>query len=238
MALPQRTARIAGLLYILIALISPIGILLIPSRLINWEDATATANNIMSSILLYRFGLMADAITILLEIVLLVLLFLLFKPVSHSLSLIAAFSRLSMTIIQSVNLLVGCIVLVLISGAGFLAAFDSNQLNSLIMLCLKTRDYGIYVWQIFFAFHLIFLGYLVFKSGYLPKLLGILLMLGCFGYLFDSIQHLLLDTRLIEVSAAVFLTIGVIGELSLALWLLIKGVNLNNYTARLATLKE
>jgi hypothetical protein len=225
----NRTARLAGLFYLIIAVFGPIGMLYIPSVLIAPDDATTTAYNIMASETLFRIGFLSDSIVFLSEIVLVVLLYVLFKPVSETLSLAAAFSRLAMAVVQGINLLNHFYVLLLLSGASYLAVFEPGQLNALVSLFLDAHEYGAYIWGAFFGLHLLFLGYLVYKSGYFPRmlcvLLGALLLFAALGYLTDSLGNMVFPGNgAISMLATVFLVPGTLGELSLALWLLIKGV--------------
>ncbi|MCD4814631.1 DUF4386 domain-containing protein [bacterium] len=221
----KTTARVVGLLYLIIAVIAPFSMMYIPSKLIVAGDATATANNIMASESLFRLSFVGDSIVFLIEIVLVVLLYVLFKPVSKTLSLVAAYARLTMTVIQGINLLNHFFVLLLLSGANYLNVFKIDQLHALVLLFLNAHNYVEYIWGIFFGLHLLVLGYLIFKSGFLPKILGVLVMLACFGYLMDSFGIILLPgNKAISIITSVFLVISVIGELSFTFWLLIKGV--------------
>jgi hypothetical protein len=221
----RKTARIAGFMYLIIAVIAPFSMLYVPSRLIVAGDATATANNIIASELLFRFSFVGDSIVFLSEIVLVVMLYILLKPVSQTLSLVAVFFRLAMTVIQGINLLNHFIVLILLSGANYLQVFEADQLHALVLLFLNAHESVVLIWGIFFSFHLIVLGYLVFKSGFFPRILGVLMMIGCFGYLMDSFRNILIpNNEAVSIITSVFLMISVIGELSFTFWLLFKGV--------------
>ncbi len=101
-----------------------------------------------------------------------------------------------------------------------------------MLLFLNLHESGIYIWQVFLGLHLIALGYLVFKSGYFPRILGILLMAACLGYLMDSLGILLPSSEAISIVSSVFLVATVIGEVSFTFWLLIKGVNVERWEIR------
>src|SRR3990170_9013290 len=101
----KMTARIAGALILIISVFAPFGMLYVPSTLIAPGDATTTASNIMASEGLFRLGIVSDSVVFLIEIVLVVMLYVLLKPVSKTLSLVAAFARLAMAVIQGINLL-------------------------------------------------------------------------------------------------------------------------------------
>jgi len=226
----NKTARLAGLLYLIIAILGPIGILYIPSQLVVPGDAAATAGKIVASETLFRISIASDSIVVLAETVLVVLLYVLFRQVSGTVSLAAAFSRLGMAVVQGVNLLNYGFILALVGGAGYLAVFQPNEANALIMLFLDGHQYGVYVWQLFFGLHCLLLGYLVYKSGYFPRILGIvlgvLLVFNAIGYMGNSYVNILVPgNQTVSMAASIFLGLGSLGELAFALWLLIKGVN-------------
>ncbi len=219
----NKTARIAGFLYLFIAVCGGFAFFAGYENLIVAGDATATANNIIASESIFRIGMAGDAFTFLGEIVLTVLLYNLFKPVNKTLSLIAAYSRLAMTAMIGVNLLNKLIALHLLSGANYLTVFASDQLNTLALLFLNGYGYGSLVWGIFFGLHLLVIGYLIFKSSYFPKILGFLFVFASFGYFIDSFGNILLPQY--EAFYTVVILATVPAELAFAFWLLIKGVN-------------
>lgn len=224
----KNTAKVAGFLLLFIAICSLFSMLYIPSTLIVPSNATTTATNIMANEGLFRAGLVGDAVIFLSETVLVALLYVLLKPVSQPLSLTAAFARLAMTIIQGINLLNHIFVLLLLSGAIYLKSFDASQINSLALLFINAHKGGFYIWEIFFGFHLIVLGYLVFKSGYFPKAIGILLILASSGYLMESFSNILFpNNEMLPTVYGVFLGISAIGELAFAFWLAIKGLEVS-----------
>src|SRR5215211_9042052 len=188
---PLVYARVAGFLVILLVLLGPFSQLYVPSTLIVPGDATATADNIRASGWLLRLGIVSDSLIFLIEIVVTVLLYVLLRPVSRTLSLVAAFARLAMAIIQGINLLPYFTALLLLSGAGYLTVFEPDQSDALALLFLNAHQYGDYIWQVFFGLHLFVLGYLIFKSGYFRRILGLLMVLGSLGYLLDSYGNIL-----------------------------------------------
>lgn len=118
-------------------------------------------------------------------------------------------------------------VLLLSSGADYLRGFTANQLHALVLLFLHLHDYGIDIAGIFWGLWLFPMGYLVFKSGFLPRILGILLMIGCVGYLIQSFAAFLFPN--FEVNIALFTFWG---EVLFPLWLVIKGVNVEQWEKR------
>src|ERR687891_34848 len=162
---PLVYARVAGFLLLFVAIIAPFSQLYVPSTLIEPGDATATANNIGASGWLFHLGIVSDSLVFLIEIVLCVLLYVLFRPVSRTLSLVAAFARLAMSVVMGINLLPYFIALLLLSGAGYLSVFEPAQSNALALVFLNAHGLGVFIWQLFFGFHLAVLGYLIYKSG-------------------------------------------------------------------------
>jgi hypothetical protein len=226
----KRTARITGGLYLVIAVASGFAFFVAYEGLVVPGDATATANNIMASEGLFRLGFVGDSVTFLSEIVLLILLYVLFRPVSKTLSLVAASFRLAMTVMQGTNLLNKVIVLLLLGGNGYSTVFEPDQLHALASLFLNAYEYGALIWGTFFGLHLLVLGYLLLKSGYFPRILGVLFVLASVGYLIDSYGNLLLPQYSQIYTWIVLATIP--AELSFAVWLLIKGVNVEQWEER------
>jgi hypothetical protein len=227
----QRTARFAGVLYLVITVAAMVAHFYMPSQIIIPEDAAATVNNIKGSTALFRLGGVGSELVILLsELVLAIVLYVLLKPVNKTLSLIAAVSRLVMTTVHGFNLINYFFVLTLVSGAGFLSAFDAGQINSLVMLFLEAHSYGFTIGIAFLTIHVFVLGYLIFKSGYFPKILGVLFIAAGVGYLVDSFA-LLLSSSYKTTPGIIAATIA-IAEIAFPLWLLIKGVNKEGWEKR------
>jgi hypothetical protein len=229
----KKQARISGILYLIIFVVAPFPFLVGRAGLVVPGDAITTANNILASGFLFRFGMVAETIVFLVEIVLAALLYVLLRPVNKSLSLAAAFSRVGEAVVQAVNLLTSALVLLLIGGTGYLAVFQSEQLQALTMLFLDANAFVILVWGLFFGLHLLLLGYLVYKSEFWPRILGILLLLGGVGYLAQSLGHILLP-QFDDILSVVVIVLAVPGELAFAIWLLVKGVNVEKWEQRSA----
>jgi hypothetical protein len=228
----QKAARIAGALYLLITALSIPVHFVIPAQLIVAGDAAATANNIVASGGLFRIGIAAELVLLLSEIVLSVLLYVLLKPVNKTLSLVSAVSRLAMTTIHGANLLTHFVVLLLLSGAGYLAVFQPSQLQALAMVFLNAYDYGFTIGIVFLFLHALVLGYLIFRSGYFPKILGVLFIIASLGYLIDSFSNVLIANY---KTGPVYLALPIaIAEIAFPLWLLIKGVNVAQWQKRVS----
>lgn len=216
-------ARISGGLYLMMA---PFAIfsLYVRSNLIVPGDATTTANNIMASEGLFRSGIVSWLISQTIFIFLLLVLYRLLKPVNKNQALLMVTLALVAVPIAFVNELNQFAALLLLSGADYLTIYDTNQLHAQVMLFLDLHTSGLYIAHIFWGLWLFPLGYLVFKSGFLPRILGVLMMIGCFGYLIDSGAFFLFPN--LDVTISQFTGLG---ELLLPLWLVFKGVNVEQW---------
>lgn len=223
-AINRIQTRVAGVLYLLLAIIGPFSLIYVPSALYVAGDAAATAQKIGASMELFRAGMVGDMLIVVIEVVLSVLLYKLLAPVSKTLSLIATSARLGMTIVQAINVLNKLFVVLLLSGDAYLQAFDVNYRQSLVMLFLSANKQTVLIWEVFFGLHLIVLAYLVYKSHYFPWVLGVLLALAALGYLADSFGNLLLP-QYVDIYTLLVSIAAPIGELAFTLWLLIKGIN-------------
>ena len=180
---------------------------------------------------LFRIGMGTELVLLLTEVVLSVLLYVLLKPVNKTLSLVAAVFRLAMTTIHGANLLTHAVVLLLLGGAGYLTVFAPNQLQALVMVFLGAYDYGFTIGIVFLILHAAILGYLIYRSGYFPRVLGILFIIASLGYLIDSFSHILIANY---SKGPVYLALPIaIAEIAFPLWLLIKGVNAEQWKKRL-----
>jgi hypothetical protein len=225
----NKIAKMEGVLHLLMAVLAGFSMMHIPSTLIVPGDAARTANNIMASEGLFRLSIVSDTLVVLIEIALVVLLYRLIKPVSRTLSLVATFSRLAMTIMMAVNLLNHLFVLLLLSGASYLTVFETAQLHALVLLFLDAHSYLVFIWGLLFALHLLVLGYLVYKSGYISRIPGVLLVIASFCYLIQDVGTILLPEY-----KATFASIGYLStiEIVFPIWLLIKGVNREKWEKR------
>jgi hypothetical protein len=217
----RKNARVAGVILLIITVFAPFSMIYVPSTLMAPENATATAHNIMASEGLLRAGIASDAVIFLLEIVLVAVLYTLLKPVNKTLSLTAAFARLAMTVIQGMNLFNYFLALLLLSETGYLTVFEPDQLYALVALFLDAHEVVAIIWGLFFGLHLLVLGYLVYRSGYISKFVGALLLLASLSYLINGFGNILFPQF-----EEIFTTIGFLSiiELAFPLWLLIKGV--------------
>jgi len=208
---PNKIARTAGALYLLLIPLGILGIMYVPTTLFVAEDIAATIKNITANKMLFRAGIVSALLVQVVNIFVVLFLYKLLKPVSKFHAMLMMVFILVGAPIALINELNYVAVLHLINSA--------NQSPELIALFLDLHKSGIFIAQIFWGLWLFPMGYLIYKSGFLPKIIGILLMVGCFGYLIDSFNFFLFPNFEITVSEFTF-----IGELLFPLWLVFKGV--------------
>jgi hypothetical protein len=199
----------------------------LPSVLIVPGDAATTANNVLASESLFRLGVVSALITQTVQILLVLALYKLLKPVNRNLALLMVIFILLGVPIAMLNELNHFVVLLLLSGADYLTVFTADQLQALVPLLLDLHEHGIMIAHIFWGLWLLPMGYLIFKSGYIPRILDVLLIIGGFGYLIDFVTFLLFPDFDVTIAEFTF-----IGELLLPLWLLIKGVDVEQWEKR------
>jgi hypothetical protein len=228
---PQVYARIGGLLYLFIFLAAPFGEFFIRDRLIVHGNAAATAQNIMGSETLFRVGIAGEMLTCVCDVVLALILYVLLRPVSRNLALLAAFMRLTFVGIYSVAKLFELLAVAVLGSADYLKAFDAGQLQALSYLSLRLHGEGYDISLIFFGWSCLVLGYLIFRSNYLPKALGVLLAAGGLGYQIGTFTDIVAPVFAANLYPWVLLP-AFVGELSLCLWLIVKGVDVPKWEAR------
>jgi len=217
----RNNARMAGLFY-LIFILTTVLASNVRSRLIVSGDAAATANNIMGSELFFRIGFVTELVSAVFFLLAAWALFVLLKPVNKNLVLLFLLLNLGGVAVECINALNLFAALQFLSGANYLNVFQTGQLQAMAMSFLNLYSSGFIIAQIFFSAWLLPLGYLVYKSRFLPRLLGILLILDFFGNLSWFLQFFLLPGY--GILAYPGNAIGFIAEISITLWLLIMGV--------------
>lgn len=223
-ASPQAYARTGGVLYLIIIVAGILGELFIRGKIIVSGDAAATAHNIMASQSLWRIGIAGDLIMHVCDVPLALIFYVLLRPVSKNLALLVVLFNLVQTAVMVANEIVLLVPLFLLGGAEYLKSVDPHQLQALSYVSLKVFDYGFGVGLIFFGCECITLGYLIFRSGYLPRILGVLMPLAGLSYLTNSFALLLVPAVAAKLFPAILLP-AFVAETSLCLWLLVKGVN-------------
>lgn len=221
----KSTARRAGFVYLLILFLAPLNLIYFPSLYIVPGNATATALKITSGELLYRVGVFVDLLDGIIFLFLASCLYELFKDVDRALARLMVLLVAVCVAFGVVNLLNLIAPLLVLSGADFLAPFTKSQLDAIALGFLKLRSNGNNVAMAFWALWLFPFGLLVIKSRFIPKLLGILLIVGGFAYLAVCFTAIVFPAYrpLVDRIALPFYAVG---EPAIIFWLLIKGVNI------------
>ena len=234
---PQVYARIGGALYLIIIVAGLIDEVFVRGSLIVPGDVAATAQNIKGSELLFRAGIVGDLIMHVCDVPLTLILYFLLRPVSKNLSSLAAIFSLLQTAVLITNKLNLVTVLLILGGADYQAAFSPHQIQGLASLSLRLHEYGFGIGLIFFGVNSIIVGYLTFRSDYLPRALGVLHAIAGLSYLINSFA-LLLAPALNEKMFPAILVPAFIGELAMCLWLLVRGVNVSKWDAQQRIIQE
>ncbi len=226
----QTYARIAGVLFLISILAGGFGEFFVPSKLIVSGDATSTANNIMASGSLFRMGFASYLVEAVCDVALTLILYVLLRPVRKDLALLAAFFRLVSTAIFGTAELFYFAASLILGGADYLKTFSPDQLNALALLSLKLYGYGGGIFLVLYGVPSILLGYLIFQSGYFPKVLGVLLALGGLGFVIRSFALVLAPAY----PSSGLLLPAVLAAVSLTLWLLVRGVDVPKWEEKAA----
>lgn len=223
---PPVMARVAGLLYLLIIVCGIFSEAAVRSVLVVAGDAAATAQNISASAGLFRLGFLADIIMLLCDVAIAVLFYLLLRPVSRTLAMAAAAFRLLQAGVLAVNMLNYYAAMLLLSGSIYAGAFEPDVLHALAMLFLQLHAHGYDLALLFFALSNLFLGWLLVRAQAFPSLLGYGLWGAALVYLIGSLGRFLVPEYHAWLMPAYI--IPLVAELSLCLWLLVKGVRVGS----------
>jgi hypothetical protein len=227
---PQLYARIGGALYLYIIAAGSFaeGV---RSNLVIPADAAATARNIIAHESLFRIGHAGELLHLACDVAVAMILYALLRPMDRNLALLAAFLRLASDVILGITEITSFAALRLLGNGEFLRAIPPDQRHSLALLAMKLHGDGYGICLVFFGFGCLPLGYLIVKAGFLPKILGVLIIGAGLAYLTNSFA-LLLDPALAAELFPGILVPAFIAEPSLALWLTVKGVNAAKWEAR------
>ncbi len=229
-ASPLLMARVAGGLWLL-CIVAGVGGFIAGSPLIVANDAAATAANILANESLFRLGFTADLISGASYLGATVFLYYVLKPVSRSLSLLAAFFGLAGVAIGGIAWVSHLAPLVLLHGDQYLSAFTMSQLQAMSMIALKLQMQVFSIGMVFFGIQCVVIGYLILRSTFLPRVLGMLLGIGGLSYVIVCFANFLLPLLGARLTPFIFL-VAFVGEGSLAAWLLVKGVNVQRWQAQ------
>jgi len=227
-ASPQRWARTAGAMYLIIIIGGFFAIGLIPGLTLVSGDTAATARNIQSHELLYRLGLADHMVLLSIGIPLTLVFYYLFRVVNRPIALLVVFFLLVGTAVEGANMLNQFVPLVLLDGGPYSGALTAQQLHALSYLALDLETIGYDIQQVFYAFYLVFIGYLVFKSTFVPRTVGVLLAIAGLCYLTYSFATFVAPGFASHLFPYIQLP-SFVGEASLCLWLLFAGVNVERW---------
>ena len=224
----RHIARIAGVLYLIIIVAGMFAEGYARPGLVVPGDAAATANNIIASEGLFRMSIVSDLIMIMSDVAIGLVFYILLWPVNRALSLLAALFRLAQAATLGINLLMLFFVLQLLSGADYLTVLGRDQVYAQSFLFLNAHSIGYKIALVFFAFSILIQGYLLYISGYFPKILGILVIVASMGYFVDNFATFILPDydAYADIFEMIVMTSALTGELVLCLWLLVKGISI------------
>jgi Domain of unknown function (DUF4386) len=218
----KNTARLAGLIYLIVILGGIFAELMVRGKLVVTGDPAATVRNIMAHETLYRWGFAVEIFYCTLNVPLILIFYRLFNPVNRNLTfLVVVFSAIG-TAVEALSLLFHFAPLILLSNKPYLSAFTTAQLQGWSYLSLRFFEYGFCISLVFFGGYCLSMGTLIYRSGFLPKFIGILLGFQGLCYLINSFANFLsphLATQFFPV-----LEVAGLGEVSFCLWLLIAGI--------------
>ncbi len=219
---PRQAAQIAGIGYVIIFVLAIFANFFVRTNLVDVNDAAATFANIAASEPLFRLGLVSFLIVFAVDVVIAWALYVVFKAAGRDISLLTAWFRLVYTTLLGVATIFFFVVLQLVSGAGYLSAFDQGQLDAQAMLALQAFNYAWLIGLFCFGLHLALLGFMILSSGIAPKWLGIVLALAGAAYVIDTLANALLSNY--AEYETIFLTMvalpSVVAELAFTVWLL------------------
>jgi hypothetical protein len=221
-ASPRPRARITGVVYLLYFLTAILGEFFLRGLVVD-GDAAATANNLLAHQLLFRWGLATGLIATACYIAVTALFYDLFKPVNRSLSMLAAFFSLVGCAILAFGSLFQLAPLVVLGGSQYLSVFKVEQLRALALMLLELSTQAGNICLVFFGFYDLLIGYLIFRSAFLPRILGALMAFAGLGWL------TFLSPPVANYLSPYILVLGFLAELLLMLWLLVKGVNVQRW---------
>jgi hypothetical protein len=220
----KTTARIAGIFYLVIIIAGMFSVLFVRDQLVVAGDPATTAHHIIGHQTLWRAGVASDLVMHLCDIPVMLIIYVLLRPVSSRLALLALLFNVIQTAVLVANKLNLMAALLPLSGGAYLKTIDPQILYTQSYLAIRLHDIGFGVGLLFFGMTLLVNGYLIRKSNYLPKVIGILLQIAGGCYLASNFGLIIAPQKFAPLSIWLMLPCF-LAELSLALWLVIKGVN-------------
>jgi hypothetical protein len=221
-----KAARIAGFIYLSMVIVAPFCLLYIPSKLIVRGNAAVTADNILAHETLFRLSIFGDLIAQVIFICLAIALYRLLQKVNRTWALLLVGFVLVSAAVSFLNVLNNIGALILFRGGEFLTVFDKPQRDGLAMLFLRLYNHGQLISELFWGLWLFPFGLLVYRSGFIPRFLGVWLILNGFGYV--ALSAIALFFHDYYQAAFVYFQPVLFGELAIMLWLLIKGARVTS----------
>lgn len=225
LAAPNKYARFAGIVYLLIIALGIFGQVIVRNDMVDFNNGALTSTNIVEGEFFWRLGIAGDIFMQVLDIPLMILLYFLLRPVNKLIAVIAVSFNIIQTAVLVANKLVMLTPLLVLNSSLFASAFSEQQIHTVVLTLADLHDYGFGIGLIFFGFATICYGVLIYQSNYLPRFIGIFMALAGTSYLINSLTLLVFPS----LSGVVFpiLVISLVGELSFALWLVLKGVKVS-----------
>lgn len=220
---PKKIARITGLFYFLIILGGLFAGMIARGSIVDLTDPMQTLNKLIENESLFRLGFLGDLIMAISDVIVSILFYVLLKKTDKLVALLAMGFRMIQAALIGANLLNLFKPVLMIKGATGLDAEARSALANDVMGAMEVFEYGYLLSGVFFAINCALMGYLLFKSEYFPKALGIMIGLASIGYMFNCMAHFVVPS-MIELSQTLMFFTAVISELALCLYLLIKGV--------------
>ena len=227
---PSTLARVAGALYLYIFAAGLLAEAFVRSRLVVPDDAAATAANILANETVFRLGFTGELLHLVCDVAIAAILYVLFRPVSRAVALVAAFMRVASAVILAVASIGHFAALQLLSGSDYLSALPAGETQALALLALRLHSDGYAICLVFFSFSLFSLGWLILRSSLIPRAIGALLVLAGACYLTNSLAGFVAP----DFAAILYPYILVpcaVAELALALWLVARGVDVSKWRA-------
>ncbi|MEO1054346.1 MAG: DUF4386 domain-containing protein [Bacteroidota bacterium] len=218
----KKVSRVAGALYLVLIVFGVFAEFFVRAKLVVYGDAETTLNNISNSEQLFRTGFVFDLLMLLVYFFLPMALYHLLASVNKKVVAIMVLSVVTAVAIMFVNMLHYYVVIIVSDNKDYLTAFDQDQRNALGMVFIYLYHKGYMIAQVFFGLWLLPLGYLVFKSGFSPRLLGILLIIAGLEWMSDSFTYFLFPEVSKMISPFILISAALI-EFSFCFWLLIIG---------------
>ena len=234
---PPFKARIAGVIYLVTIVTGIFGEGFVRGRLVVDSDAATTATNILAHESLFRLGFVAVLVGTACYVAVTALLYALFKPVNPGLSLLAAFFSLTGCAVWALGCVFDLALFVVLGGGQYLSVFKPEQLQALALMFLKLNGQAFSIGMVFFGFYCLLIGYLIFRSTFLPRIVGMLMAFAGLGHLIGMFANFL-SPAFADHLFPYILWPGLLGEGSVTLWLLVMGVNASRWKEQASAAME